>query len=85
MAVNIAKARERFRWEVGYLFVLCAGTGVRWFQTLRFPTPMLLPISAVATYAAYEWDLAYGRKLRRINEEALRVMRRESFKYFRQY
>jgi Uncharacterised conserved protein (DUF2368) len=84
LAVNVAKARERFRWEFGYLCTLTIGTGVRWMQTLKFPVPMLLPISAMAFVTAYEYDLGYGSKLRRINMEAMRILQRESYKYFRQ-
>lgn len=51
LAMNIAKSRERFRWALGYSTALCMGTSFKWIFTLKFPIPMLLPISASILYA----------------------------------
>ena len=82
IAMNIAKARERCRWAVGYLSVLVFGTGTRWLQTNKMPAAMLLPISAVAAWAAWEWDLGYGSKLDRVSSEASRLLNSEKYKHF---
>lgn len=82
LAMTMAKSRERFRWAVGYLGVIVGGTGIRWLQAHRLPVAMLLPISAVATWAAWEWDFGYGNKLERMNLEALNILTTEKFKQF---
>eukprot|EP01027_Heterolobosea_sp_BB2_P020939 GEZU01029917.1.p1 GENE.GEZU01029917.1~~GEZU01029917.1.p1 ORF type:complete len:177 (+),score=42.29 GEZU01029917.1:80-532(+) len=82
VAMNMAKSRERFRWSLGYLGVLLAGTGVRWLQVQKLPVGMLLPISAVAAWAAWEWDLGYGTKLERVGKDAQTILNSEKYKHF---
>ncbi|KAL0481745.1 plasminogen receptor [Acrasis kona] len=85
LAMNIAKSRERFRWSVGYLGLISAGTCMYWAKTLKFPLPMLLPISAVTMYTSWEYDLGYGSRLNRLSREADSIITKERYKYFGKY
>ena len=83
IVMQVAKARERFRWEATYTGLLAIGTGVRWASTLRFPSPMLLPISAMFFLSAWEWDTGYGGKLMRVNAEAFKILQTEYYQWFK--
>lgn len=82
LAMNLAKTRERFRWELSYLSLMTVGTGLRWAASLKFPTPMMIPLSALAMVCAWEWDSGYGNKLSRVHGEAIQIMQNESYKWF---
>lgn len=82
LAMNIAKSRDRFRWALGYSSCLFFGTIVHWRIKKVFPAPMLVPLSAVFFYTAFEGDLAYGSKIARANLEALQILNHERYKYF---
>jgi hypothetical protein len=82
VAMNIAKSREYFRWAFGYSALLTVGTLGFWAIKLRFPVPMLLPLSATYTYTLYEYDLGYGTKLNRLGMEAQNILKNERYKYF---
>ena len=85
VAMNLAKSRERCRWGAGYLSVLSLGSLVYYATTRRFPIGILLPISAVATYTMWEYDLGYGTKLQRMGQEAQTIQTKERYKYFGKY
>jgi hypothetical protein len=78
LAFGIAKSRERFRWALGYTTALCIGASTKWMFSLKFPLIMLLPISASLTYTAWEYDLGYGDKLNRVNNEAHKILNHTS-------
>eukprot|EP01080_Neovahlkampfia_damariscottae_P003922 gene3922-7133_t len=82
LAMQLSKSRERFRWAFGYTSVLTIGTLSRFMLVGKFPVAMLLPISAIITYAGYEYDLGYGSKLSRVNLEAHKILNQERYKYF---
>jgi hypothetical protein len=82
LAMNLAKSRERFRWAAGYSTLLTMGTMGYWATKLKFPAPMLLPLSAMITYTMYEYDLGYGTRLNRLGMEAHSILKNERFKYF---
>ncbi len=85
LAMNIAKARERFRWSLAYCTMITAGSCLYWAKTLKFPAPMLLPISAVGAYVMWEYDLGYGTRLNRLSKEADNIMTKERYKWFGKY
>ncbi|EFC36124.1 predicted protein [Naegleria gruberi] len=85
LAMNVAKSRERCRWAGGYLSVLTIGSMGYWALAKKFPVGALIPISAVATYALWEYDLGYGNKLHRMGQEAQQIQTKERYKYFGKY
>ena len=85
VAMNVAKSRERFRWMFGYSSLLTVGTLAHWAIKLKFPSAMLLPLSAAYTYTLYEYDLGYGTKLNRLGVEAHNIVKNERYKYFGRY
>jgi hypothetical protein len=84
-AMNIAKSRDRFKWGLGYLGILSAGTLAKWISSSKFPSAMLLPISAVVYYCFWEYDIGYGNKFNRVNLEAHAILNKEKYKYFGKY
>eukprot|EP00761_Pharyngomonas_kirbyi_P012462 gb/GECH01012489.1/.p1 GENE.gb/GECH01012489.1/~~gb/GECH01012489.1/.p1 ORF type:complete len:140 (+),score=28.67 gb/GECH01012489.1/:1-420(+) len=80
-AMQIAKSRERFRWATAYTSTLTVGACLQYLARGRFPSLMLLPISASLFWTAWEYDLGYGSKIDRLSIEASSVIQNEKTRF----
>ena len=77
MAQAQAFARDTVLWFGGALSALVTGAVTARVLGKKTPPALAAPVAALSVLTAYQWDMAYGSKLERINAHFDTIVRDE--------